>query len=119
MSIEDQIDQAMIEMFARTHAHFGKAVKGHWFYDSEVCPGCGRKVSKVSPMRHKGGDAVSLNAYIYRKRGILIGYILCGRCATEIHRAAKRNPGVQIARHDIIETSLGNAYEAHMNRMDA
>jgi hypothetical protein len=116
MTTEDQIDQAMIEMFARTHANFGKAVKGYWFYDSEACPGCGRK---VSPMRHKGGDALSLNAYIYRKRGILIGYILCGRCATEIHRAAKRNPGVQIARHDIIETTLGNAYEAHMNKMDA
>ena len=116
MSIEDQIEQTMIQMFAQMRAHFGKAVKGHWFYDSEACPGCGRK---VSPMRHKGGDALSLNAYIYRKRGILIGYILCGRCANEIHRAAKRNPGVQIARHDTIEATLGQAYEAHMRSMDA
>jgi hypothetical protein len=116
MTIEDQIEQAMIQMFAQMRTRFGRAVKGHWFYDSEACPGCGRK---VSPMRHKGKDALSLNAYIYRKRGILIGYILCGRCATEIHRAARRNPGVQIAVHDIIETTLGNAYEAHMNRMDA
>lgn len=116
MTIEDQIDQAMIQMFAQMHAHFGKAVKGQWFYDGEACPGCGRK---VDAMRHKGKDALSLNGYIYRKRGILIGYFLCGRCATEIHRAAKRNPGVQIALHDTIEANLGQAYEAHMNKMDA
>ncbi len=116
MTTEDQIDQAMIEMFAQMHAHFGKAVKGYWFYDSEMCPGCGRR---VDAMQYKGNEAVSLNAFIYRKRGILIGYLLCNRCANEIHRAAEKRPGVQIARHDIIEKTLSTAYEAHMNRLDA
>lgn len=116
MTHEDPIEQAMIEMFARMHAHFGKAVKGYWFYESEACPGCGRR---VGTMQHKGQEAVSLNAYIYRKRGILIGYQLCNRCANEIHRAAAKRPGVQIARHDVIEKTLDAAYEAHMNRMDA
>ncbi len=116
MTPEEQIEQAMIEMFARTHAHFGKAVKGYWFFEAETCPGCGRR---VDVMQYKGGEAVSLNAYIYRKRGILIGYQLCNRCANEIHRAAQKQPGVQIPRHDIIEKALGAAYEAHMNQMDA
>jgi hypothetical protein len=116
MTPEEQVDQAMIEMFAQMHAQFGKAVKGYWFYESEKCPGCGRR---VGAMQYKGQEAVSLNAFIYRKRGILIGYRLCSRCANEIHHAAQKQPGVQIARHDIIEKTLSAAYEAHMNRLDA
>ena len=116
MSTEDPVENMLIQMFAQMHARFGNAIKAYWFYDKDPCPGCGRK---VDAMRHKGHDAISLNSYIYRKRGVLIGYFLCGRCANEIHRSARRRPGVQIARHDTIEATLDKAYEAHMNSMDA
>jgi predicted RNA-binding Zn-ribbon protein involved in translation (DUF1610 family) len=116
MDMEDAVESMLIQMFAQAHAQFGKAIKAYWFYDKDPCPGCGRK---VDAMRHKEGRALSLNGYIYRKRGVLIGYFLCARCANEIHRSAKRQPGVQIGRHDTIEATLDQAYEAHMNSMDA
>lgn len=104
------------QLFFQAHLQFGNAVKGRWFYDDPRCPGCQRKVSK---MRYKGKDAISLNAYIYRKRGILIGYMLCNRCANMVQRAAERNPGVQLGLHRGIEDTLGQAYEQHLNSMDA
>ncbi|MCP4415078.1 MAG: hypothetical protein GY805_00550 [Chloroflexi bacterium] len=116
MTTEDSIESMLIQMFAQAHAQFGNAIKAYWFYDPDPCPGCGHK---VGAMRHKGQEAVSLNGYIYRKRGVLIGYFLCDRCANEIHRSAKRRPRVQTRRHDTIEANLGRAYEAHMNSMDA
>lgn len=116
MHIEDLIESTMIKMFAQLHAQMGNALKGYWFYESNRCPGCGRK---AGPMRYRGKDALSINAYIYRQRGILIGYLLCGRCANEIHQAAKRKPGQQTARHDDIEPTLNAAYEAHLRQMDA
>ncbi len=116
MTIDEEIERALIQMFAQAHAHFGNVMKGYWFYELDSCPGCGRP---VDAMRYKGKEALSMNAYIYRKRGVLIGYLLCNRCANETHRSAQKRPGVQIARHDIIEKTLGEAYEAHMNKMDA
>lgn len=116
MNTEEVINNTMIKMFAQLHAQVGDALKGYWFYESERCPGCGRK---AGPMRYQGQDALSINAYIYRRRGILIGYLLCGRCANEVHQSAKKRPGVQIARHDHIEDTLNDAYEAHLRRMDA
>ena len=116
MNSEDVITQTMIKMFAQLHAQMGHALKGYWFYESERCPSCGRK---AGPMRYQGKDALSINAYIYQRRGILIGYLLCGRCANAIHQAAKRRPGQQTAEHDDIEHSLNIAYEAHLRRMDA
>ncbi len=114
MTPEEQVDQVLIQMFAQAHAQFGKVMKGYWFYEPDTCPGCGRR---VDAMQYKGKEALSVNAFIYRKRGILIGYLLCNHCANEIHRSAEKRPGVQIARHDIIEETLSAAYEAHMNRL--
>ena len=116
MTIDDQVDHLLIQMFAQAHAQFGKVMKGYWFYEPDSCPGCGRS---VDAMQYQGKEALSLNAFIYRKRGILVGYLLCNRCANEIHRSAQKRPGVQIGRHDIIEKTLSAAYEAHMNRLDA
>ncbi len=116
MNSDDVIESTMIKMFAQLHAQVGKALKGYWFHRSELCPSCGRK---AGPMRYQGKDALSINAYIYRRRGILIGYLLCGRCANAVHQAAKQRPGVQTARHGDIETTLNNAYEAHLRQMDA
>lgn len=104
------------EMFARAQAQFGNAVKGYWFHDGAGCPACGRN---IDALRYKGGDALSLNAFIYRKRGVLIGYLLCGRCARQVFRRARRRPGQETEQHAAIEETLIRAYEAHMNFMDA
>lgn len=109
-------DEALTFLFAQAHAQFGNAVKGYWFYESESCPGCGHRVNHL---RHKGKDALSLNAFIYRRRGILIGYLLCAQCVRAIMRAAQRQPGQQTERHAVIEDTLSRACEAHMNSLDA
>ncbi len=111
-------DDALTFLFAQAHAQFGNTVKGYWFYwfyESEHCPGCGRLVDKL---RYKGKDTLSLNAFIYRRRGILIGYLLCAQCARAIMRAAQQQPGRQTERHAVIEDTLSRAYEAHMNSLD-
>jgi len=104
------------ELFARAQAQFGSAVKGYWFYDGDSCPGCG---SAVSPMKHKGKNALSLNAFIYRPRGMLIGYVLCGRCARHIFQAARKNPNTQTPLHAVIEQNLTTAYQRHLASLDA
>ena len=114
MDADEYINAAMTQMFMQAHAQFGDAVKSFWFNDSGICPGCGRQAGIV---KHKGKDALSINAFIHRKPGVLIGYFLCDRCQKEIFRAAKRNPGVQIARHDAIETNLVAAYQQHMSTL--
>jgi hypothetical protein len=105
-------DDMLAQMFAQARAQFGSAIKGYWFYEPDPCPGCGQAVDAV---KVKGQDALSLNGFIYRERGILIGYVLCGRCAKQIFQAAKVNPGKQIALHTTIETNLIKAYLQHLH----
>ncbi|GIK54961.1 MAG: hypothetical protein HND44_01150 [Chloroflexi bacterium] len=116
MDVNDPINDALIGVFLQMQAQYGKVVNGVWFNEEAECPGCGRP---IDALKTKKGDVLSLNIFIYGERGILIGYFLCSRCAKEIFKAAKRNPGVQTARHDTIEANLTNAYLKHMNSMDA
>ena len=64
MKPEETVENALAEMFRMAKAHFGNAVKGYWFYADEACPGCGRPIDLV---KIKGQEALSLNAFIYRK----------------------------------------------------
>ncbi len=108
--------EAMLEtLFIQAKAQFGSAIKGQWFYDGD-CPGCG---SPISAMKFKNKDALSLNAFIYRPRGMLIGYLLCGRCAEYIFQAAEKNPYTQTPLHTTIEQNLTAAYLRHMASLDA
>jgi len=116
MQTNEPVDNALAFMFLQTQKQFGKAIKSYWFHEDTNCPCCGRIIDS---WQHKGKESLSLNAYIYRKRGVLIGYFLCGRCAQQIHQDAKRNPGIQTAKHTAIEMNLDKAYEKHMNSMDA
>ena len=116
MDSNEPIDDALAQMFLQMHAHFGDAVKSYWFNDSGICPGCGRQVGKV---KYQGKDVVSLNAFIYREVGVLIGYFLCQRCMKEVFRTAKQTPGVQGPRHDAIEANLRTAYQQYMNALDS
>jgi hypothetical protein len=113
---DEFLDAALAELFTRATAQFGNAVKSYWLYDGDPCPGCGFPVEVT---HYKGKDALSLNAFIHRPRGVLIGYILCGRCALQIFEAAERNPGVQIPLHDAIEQALIKAYQRHLASLHA
>ena len=116
MNTDEYAEDILGQMFLQARAQFGSAVKSFWFYGGDSCPGCRRKVDF---MKVKGKDALSVNGFMYRKRGVLIGYILCGRCAKAIFRDAKRNPGQETARHMVIELSLINGYHKYMNSLDS
>jgi len=116
MSARDYAEASLAQLFAQARAQFGDAVKGFWFYDGEPCPGCG---FPVDVMKYKGKDALSLNAFIYRPRGVLIGYALCGLCAQQIFQGAERNPRVQTPLHAVIERNLITAYRKYLNSQDA
>ena len=110
--IDESLNAALAQMFAQAQMQFGKAIKAYRFHDDETCPGCGRRVDF---MKVKGKNALSLNAFIYRERGVLIGYLLCGRCAKQVFRDNKRNPGQETSLHDTIEQNLIKAYLRTLN----
>ena len=113
---DDYLNNALTQMFQQAQTQFGDAVKAHWFHGSESCPGCGRE---VDAMTYKGENALSLNAFIYRERGVLIGYLLCGHCAGKIVKDAEKNPYQQTALHAKIEENLIEAYKQYIRTLDA
>jgi hypothetical protein len=106
MDAQKQIDMMMTQAFLQARAQFGDAIKAHWFYDGDYCPGCGNPIDEMS---WDGERAISFNFYMYRKRGVLIGYLLCSRCGKAVMEAGKRTH-----LHTTIETNLQEAYERHM-----
>lgn len=99
-------------MFVQARMQSGGAVNSKWFHDGEGCPGCGRE---IKAMKFKGKDALSLNAFIYRDHGVLIAYMLCGKCARRIIRESKTNPfATTTALHGEIEKSLKQAFLKHL-----
>ncbi len=116
MDAKEYADAILGQMLALAKAQFGDAVKGAWFYEPNPCPGCGFPIDVI---QHKGQDPLSLNTFIYRPRGMLIGYSLCSLCAKEIFQAAKRTPGVQTPLHDVIERNPIAAYQRYLGTRDA
>jgi len=110
--ISHPADEVMKAFFSQAKAQFGSAVKTYWFYDGDICPGCSRPTDGA--MKFKGKDTLSLNAYIYRERGVLIGYLLCKTCVKTIHAAAQKNPYRQTPLHTQIEQFLNAAYLHHI-----
>jgi hypothetical protein len=101
-----------MQLFAQAQMQFGKAIKTYRFHDEETCPGCGRRINLS---KANGEDVLSLNAFIYRERGVLIGYLLCSRCAKQVFRDNKRNPGQETSLHNTIEANLVIAYLRTLN----
>ena len=116
MNEKDYEDAALAGLLAQAKKQFGNVVQGFWFYDGDPCPGCG---FPIDVMPYKGQDTVSLNTFIYRPRGMLIGYFLCSLCAQQIFEAVARNPGVQIPLHAVIERNLTRAYQRYLASQDA
>lgn len=107
-------EASLAQMFRQAQRHFGDGVKSYWFNDSDACPGCSRR---IDVFKVKGRDSMSLNAFIYRERHVLIGYFLCSRCAKKVFQDAKRNPGQETEGHATIERNLIKAYQQHMNSL--
>jgi hypothetical protein len=113
---KEQIYNMLDQLFRKARRQFGNAVQSQWFHDEEGCPGCGRQ---IDAMKVKGEDALSFNAFIFRERGVLIGYFLCGRCAKHIFRESKKNPFKQTPLHGEIERNLRDAYIRHLGSLNA
>lgn len=102
-----EITNLLDQLFGQAQMQFGSAIKSRWFHDGDACPGCGRK---IDTMKFKGKDALSLNAFIFREHGVLIAYLLCGKCARHIFRESEKNPNTQTALHGEIEKTLKQAF---------
>jgi hypothetical protein len=99
---KNEIAELLEQLFIQSKIRFGTAVKSRWFHDGDDCPGCGREIDAV---KYKGKDAVSLNVFIYREHGVLIGYLLCGKCGKKVIKATSDTP-----LHAVIEKNLKQAY---------
>lgn len=104
-------------MYAQGKAQFGNAVKSFWFYSGDLCPGC--MARPIDKMKYKGKDALSINGFMYRPRGVLIGYFLCDTCANYIFKEAEKNPFKQTPLHADIERNLAEAYHKYLASLDA
>jgi hypothetical protein len=111
------IEEIMEKMFTQAKAQFGAAIKGFWFYEGDLCPGCLQR--PISTMNFKGKEALAVNGFMYRQRGVLIGYFLCKTCALHIFREAEKHPYQQTALHADIEHNLAAAYHKHLASLDA
>jgi hypothetical protein len=111
------VEDLMEIMFRQGKAQFGDAVKSFWFYDDELCPGC--MSNPIGVVKFRGKDSVPINGFMYRERGVLIGYFLCGTCAETIHSEAKKNPYKETPLHADIERNLIAGYHKHLSSLNA
>lgn len=105
----NEITELLDDLYFRLKMQLGDVVKSRWFYEGDGCPGCG---SKISTMKFKKKNALSVNTFIFREHGVLIAYLLCGKCARHIFKESETNPHGKLAIHDEIEkaylTKLGH-----------
>ena len=101
-----EIANLLEPLFRQAQMQFGSAIKSKWFHDGDGCPGCGRE---IDGMKFKGKNAVSLNAFIFREHGVLIAYLLCGKCARQVIKASETTP-----LHLKIEGNLKRAFLKHL-----
>ncbi len=106
-----EISAMLEQLFRQAQMQFGSAVKSRWMHDGEGCPGCGRE---IDAMKFKGKRALSLNAFIFREHGVLIAYLLCGRCANQIHQDSKKDSFGPTPLHLIIEKNLKESFVKHL-----
>jgi hypothetical protein len=116
-SSNSDADKILEMMYMQGKAQFGNAMKSFWVYDGDFCPGC--LARPVDKMKFKGKDALSINGFMYRPRGVLIGYFLCDTCANYIFKEAEKNPYKQTPLHADIERNLAEAYLRHLSKLNA
>lgn len=110
------INDIMKMMYEQGKTQFGSAVKSFWFYDNEICPACLQ--NSINVVNFKGREGLAINGFMYRERGVLIGYFLCEMCALFIHDHAQKHPYQQTPLHTKIETNLKEAYHRHLSSLN-
>ena len=103
---KNEISDSLEQLFRLAQRQFGSAVRSRWMHDGDGCPGCGRA---IDAMKFKRIDALSLNAFIFREHGVLIAYLLCGKCAKYFFEKAKKDPHGKTPLHAKIEENLKQA----------
>jgi hypothetical protein len=103
-------------MYEQGKAQFGSAMKGFWLYDDDLCPACLK--NSAGEVNFQGEKALSINGFMYRERGILIGYFLCEICTLFIHEHAQKHPYQETPLHTKIETNLKEAYQRHLSSLN-
>ena len=116
-SSKSDADKILEMMYMQGKVQFGDAMKSFWVYDGDFCPGC--LAHPVDKMKFKGKDALSINGFMYRPRGVLIGYFLCDTCANDIFREGEKNPYKQTPLHADIERNVAEAHLRHLSTLDA
>ena len=101
-------------MMSFGQAQFGDAVKSYWVYADELCPGCRKR--PIDAMKYKGKEGLAINSFIYRERGVLIGYLLCSQCAKGIYEGTPRSDDEL---HQNIERNLIAAYHHYLASLNA
>lgn len=107
MEDDVQVISAVYELFDNAKRMYGDSIENYWFYDSEHCPACGKK---IDIFKFGKENAISLNGYMYRDMNVFIAYLLCGRCATEIFRKSNKSKII----YKNLEENLKNAYAQFM-----
>lgn len=110
---DKEISDLLELIFRQAQMQFGSsAIKSRWFHDGDGCPGCGREIDAVKIKKKR---ALSRNAFIFREHGVLIAYLLCGKCGGEIVRLSEKNPYVgQTPLHTEIEKNLKQSFLKHL-----
>ena len=114
MADQDFIAAILNAMVSFGKAQFGDAVKAYWVYDGKLCPCCLKR--PIDVMKYKGQDALSVNGFMYRERGVLIGYLLCGLCARDIFDTARQG---KTRKQDDVEKNLISAYLRYLASLGA
>lgn len=115
---KSEAEKILEMMYLQGKAQFGDAMKSFWLHDDEFCPGClARPIDRIKFNGKK--DALSINGFMYRPRGVLIGYFLCEVCANYIFKEAGKNPFKQTPLHADIERNLAEAYHKYLSSLNA
>jgi hypothetical protein len=110
------VEDILKMMYMQGKAQFGEAVKGFWLYDGDLCPACLQ--NPIDVVHFKGKEVLSINGFMYRERGILIGYFLCEICTLFIHEQAQKHPYQETPLHAKIEANLRDAYHVYLSSLN-
>ena len=105
---DKEIQELLDQLFSQAKMQFGSAVKSRWFHDGDGCPGCGGVINTMRWKKKK--NLLSLNAFIFREHGVLIAYLLCGKCARHIFEESEKDSYTPTALHGEIEKNLKRAF---------
>ncbi len=101
------IDELMDAMFRAAKMQFGPAGRSMWMHRETECPGCS---GKMKPMRSKGKDLLSLNTFFFREQGVIIAYMLCGKCAKQAIKLNETTHPGSTPLHQEIEKNLKSTF---------